>query len=64
MKMLGEAPVTFLAALTVVALCTCLHVMSWETGKSENERLHFLAGTSQAGASGAVHCLKNALVLG
>ena len=63
MKVLGEASVTFLAALTEVALCTRLRVMSWETGESENEGLHFRAVTSQAGASGAVRCLKSALIL-
>ena len=63
MKMLGEAPVTFLAALTEVALCTHLCVMSWKSGKSENEGPHFLAVTSQDGASGTMLCLKRALIL-
>lgn len=63
MKVLGEASVTFSAALTEVALCTRLRVMSWETGESENEGLQLLAVTSQAGASGAVHCFKSALIL-
>ena len=61
MKVLREGLVTFLAALTEAALCKRWHLMSWETGGSENEGLHFLAVTSQAGASRAVHLTYSSL---